>query len=235
VKNPIVKKICFNKKIILIFSLILCIIIIVYSEYNFKFIHQSRLFIEKSQIELIKKYIESHLYYAEIIYFLIFCIKTLFIFFPCSLLVILGGSIFGHFYGFVLSMFSLLTSATIAFYISRLSSKQFIQKLLGKKMKNIDEKIEQHGFKFIFIMRISFIFPFDVLSYVSGLTKIKYKDFILGTFLGLLPEVFSLTFMGGHLNNPRSSYFLLSVFFVILTVAIPIIYNKLNINRASKE
>lgn len=183
--------------------------------------------IGKIDIHAAKYYIKSYGHFAGLIFILFFSIRTLFIIFPYSIMVILGGNIFGFRRAFAYSMISVFISATFAFYISRFAGKDFVQKLLRGKMKQLDTEIERHGFKIIFFMRISTIFPFDILNFAVGLSKVRYRDFILGTILGIIPETFSLVYFGKNLNHPFSSKFYIAVIMLILTIAIPFTASKI--------
>ncbi|MCX8128970.1 MAG: TVP38/TMEM64 family protein [Clostridia bacterium] len=174
----------------------------------------------------IKDYIYSYGNFAALVFILFFTLRTLFVIFPFSVMVILGGNIFGFTNALVYSMISAFLSASFAFYISRFAGKDFVQKLLKGRMEKLDLKIERHGLKIIFLMRISSIFPFDILNFTAGLSKVKYRDFILGTIIGIAPETFSLSYLGKNLDNPFSSKFYIAIALVILTIAIPFIISK---------
>jgi uncharacterized membrane protein YdjX (TVP38/TMEM64 family) len=69
-----------------------------------------------------------------------------------------------------------------------------------------------------------------VLNYISGLSKIKFKDYFLATFLGLIPGVVIAAFFGGSLGEINSlkdifaPKFLIAVGLMILIIVIPGIY-----------
>ena len=56
---------------------------------------------------------------------------------------------------------------------------------------SLDNKIDLYGMRIIIITRASFLVPFDVLSLTAGLTKIKFRHFLLGTLIGIIPEMIS--------------------------------------------
>lgn len=182
--------------------------------------------IQNFNIDAVKDYINSFGENAAIVFILIFSIRTLLVIFPCSVVIILGGSIFGPIMGFVNSMIGIFISASLAFLLSRYMGKGFVQKILRGKADRLDMKVGEHGFKIIFFMRISIIFPYDIMNFAAGLTKVKYKDFILGTLLGIAPETFALNYLGDNIRHPLSSHFLLALALVAMTIAIPFIYNK---------
>lgn len=185
-------------------------------------------FVNKTNFEMIQDYINSYGSFAALIYIAIFAIRTIFIVFPYSIMVILSGSLFGPVEGFLYSMAAVFVSASLAFFASKLLGKNFIEKLIGYKSYQLDSKIEEHGFKLVLLMRISTIFPFDIMNYAAGMTKVSYKSFITATLLGILPETFSLNYLGVGLKKPFSLTFFLSVAMVVLTVVVPMAVKKIN-------
>ena len=66
------------------------------------------------------------------------------------------------------------------------------------------------------IMRLSYIFSYDALSYAAGLSKMRYIDFISGTMLGILPEFFAYSMIGKNLEHPFSK----GIYFPIIIVTV---------------
>lgn len=174
----------------------------------------------------IQDYIKSYGRFAALIYGLIFLLRTLLIFFPSSIMVFLGGSLFGEVRGFFLSMICIFISASFAFFISRYAGKDFVNKILKGRMQQLDIKAAEHGFKVIFLMRLTVFFPFDIMNFAAGLSKIRYIDFILGTLLGITPEIFSITYISSNIGNPLSLKFKVAIVIFILTVAVPFFFKK---------
>ncbi|WP_010237530.1 TVP38/TMEM64 family protein [Clostridium arbusti] len=155
-------------------------------------------------IRHLRNYILSYGKFAAVIFALIYSLKPIVLVVPASLLSILAGNIFGPIYAFMLSMIGCFFSASLAFWLAHILGKPFVDKILRGKVFKLDDRIEKHGFLIMLLMRLSFVFPYDPLSYAAGLTKMKYTDFILGTMLGIIPEMLSYSFMGKHLNKPFS-------------------------------
>jgi uncharacterized membrane protein YdjX (TVP38/TMEM64 family) len=183
--------------------------------------------LKKFNLYSLQRYINSYGSYSAPIYIIIFALRTLLLVFPFTVMVLLAGGLFGPRKGFFYSMIAIFISANIAFFISRYFGKSTVQKLLKGKVDKLDLKIEKNGFRIIFFMRASFIFPYDILNYAAGLTKVKYRDFILGIMLGVIPETYSLTFLGGNVSHPFSPKFILAILLVILTIALPFLYTRI--------
>lgn len=212
----IIVKLIRNYKYFIVAAIVALLVVVVYTLGLYKTIN----------LKTIREFITSFGPVSALMFILIFSVRTLLVFLPTSVMVVLGGSIFGYFYGSIYSLISLFLCATIAFYISKASGKEFVQKILKNKLKDIDLKIEENGFKIILLMRIAVIFPYDLLSYSAGLTKMRYKDFILGTMLGITPESISLCLLGDNLKKPFSLNFLISVLIVLLVLVTPRVVKK---------
>lgn len=164
-------------------------------------------------------------------YLLIAVVRPLAVVLPVTIMTLIAGGLYGPLYGFLLAMASTLLSANVAFLVSRYLGKSFIEKLLKGRAEKLNLQTEKNGFRIILIMRVSGIFPLDIVSYAAGLTKMKYRDFILATIIGTMPETFSVAYMGHHIKNPFSPQFIIAVLLVIATAVVPLIYNK----RKSKQ
>lgn len=202
-------------KIFFIFIFILCLSLLAY---NLK----SNLI----TFDTIKNYIISSENFSAVIFIILYALKSFFVFIPSSIVVVFSGSVFGMLNGFIYSMIGSLLASTLSFYLSKFAGRDFVKKLLGKKSKYIDGKMDLHGFKILLILRLSFVIPFDILSLMSGLTKLKYRHFILGTFIGIIPDTLSLAMLGANINSPKSMGFIISTIMVILTIGVPFLYYK---------
>ncbi len=125
---------------------------------------------------------------------------SLCLFVPASIPVIAGGVIFGPFKGFIYVLAGCTLGATGAFVIGRNLGRDFARKLVGPRMRTYDEAIRKNGFIAVFYLRV-LNFPFTPLNFGLGLTSVRYKDYLLGTTLGVAVSVFVLTFLGGILRE----------------------------------
>lgn len=167
-------------------------------------------------IETVVEFVRTKGPYAVGIYLLIFALKPFAIVVPSNVLVICGGIVFGPFKGLLLAMAGFWISATIAFYVSRILGKDFVQGIIGDKFINLDKRIESSGFKILFFLRIIPILPYDPLSYACGFTNMRYFTFIIASVLGVLPETFCYNLMGKHVTNPLSPQFFIPLIVIIV-------------------
>lgn len=119
------------------------------------------------------------------------------LFLPGSLLTLGGGALFGLRLGTMIVFVAATLGATFAFLIGRYLARDAIaQKLEGnQKFKAIDDAIAQEGLKIVFLTRLSPVFPFNLLNYALGLTKVSLKDYVIGS-LGMLPGTILYVYLG---------------------------------------
>ena len=173
-------------------------------------------------VEDIQDYVSSFGRLAPLVYIIMFALVPLTLF-PDSILAIGGGMVFGLFKGYIYTLIGALIGATISFYISRKLGRAFVKKLTKEKLDNIEELINSKGFFIVLILRLVPLFPFDIISYGSGLTSIKYKDFLLATIIGTIPGILVFTNIGAQSVNIGSNSFYISIMGLILLVLLSLI------------
>ena len=101
------------------------------------------------------------------------------------------GFVYGTFWSALLISVTQAVCAGAAFLTSRYVARPFIKerlhKYFGKKYDAIDRAVGKQGFKIILLLRLSPIIPFGINNYICGCTQMRFWDFVLGTWLGILP------------------------------------------------
>ena len=178
---------------------------------------------EYVQPSYLQSFIQQFGFFGPIIYGLLYLVLTL-VFFPASILTILGGVIFGTLLGMVYTIIAATLAATVAFYIAKFFGSGVVERFLkGTTLGTLDKKLEKGGFYTLALLRLLYI-PYMPLSYAAGLSKLKARDFVLATFLTNIPGSFAFSYLGGSLGDPRSLIF--AVVLVVITLMIPKIVKK---------
>ncbi|WPC42141.1 TVP38/TMEM64 family protein [Clostridium sp. JS66] len=213
-----------KKKILQYFIGALLIIVFVYfmMKYGKRLTHL--------RIKHVRHYILSYGKFASVAFVILYSLKPVALIVPVSLLSIVAGNVFGPYKALLLSMIGCFTSGTLAFFLARFLGRSFVDKLLKGKAMKLDSSIEKHGTAIMCIMRLSFIFPYDPLSYAAGLTKMKYRSFIIGTMIGVFPEMVSYSFIGKSLEHPFSIKFFIPIIFIVVVAV-----TALGIYKSSKK
>ncbi|HZD54898.1 MAG TPA: TVP38/TMEM64 family protein [Candidatus Aquicultoraceae bacterium] len=125
--------------------------------------------------------------------------------FPATPLNAAGAFIFGKATGTLCNVAGATLGASLSFFLGRYFLRGFAKGFLTGKLGELDRKAERHGFSIVFYLRILW-FPFIVLNYGAGATRIRFKDFFWGTFLGTLPAIVIASYFFGSLKDIIASY-----------------------------
>lgn len=181
--------------------------------------------------------------WGPVLYVLLYAIGPV-LFFPGSVLTLGAGAIFGTGWGFLIVAIGSNLSANLAFLLARLLGREAVGRLLAGSMrlKTFDEGAARHGFRLIFFLRLIPAVPFIALNYGAGLSPVRWRDYFLGTLLGMLPGIFAYTFLGGAiLDRPWNELLMNERFWIALAVfalvaAIPWVHKKLTAgNRTARS
>jgi len=119
------------------------------------------------------------------------------LFIPGSLLTLGAGVIFGWLSGSLYVFIGATLGATGAFLVGRYLAQGWVAKQIesNEKFKAIDEAVAEEGFKIVLLTRLSPIFPFNLLNYAFGVTKVSLKDYFLGS-VGMIPGTMMYVYIG---------------------------------------
>lgn len=116
---------------------------------------------------------------------------------PGSLLTLVAGAIFGLAAGVVYVFIAATVGAAAAFLVSRYLARGAIERRLASNAKfaAIDRAIGAQGRKIVFLLRLSPVFPFNLLNYGLGLTQVRFSDYVLAS-AGMLPGTLLYVYYG---------------------------------------
>jgi uncharacterized membrane protein YdjX (TVP38/TMEM64 family) len=122
---------------------------------------------------------------------------------PGSLLTAGAGLAYGPWWGTLLVSPVSVAAATLAFLLGRTVARGWIARRTeaDAKFRAVDAAIGTHGFKVVALLRLSPLFPFNVLNYALGLTGVRLRDYALGSFVGMLPGTFLYVYLGSLVGD----------------------------------
>ena len=102
-----------------------------------------------------------------------------------------------------------------------------MKKYLGQfpQIQAFDDQIAEHGFRTMLVMRIVPIFPYDPVSYLAGLSKMRFSDYAAGTAIGMVPGAFAYNVLGYSLTDMLSPTFLMGIALVVIVMFTPLVYH----------
>ncbi len=152
------------------------------------------------------------------VFWLLFAVRSVF-FFPMSILLILAPIIFGNlFLGIFFSGIGQIIGAIVGFFFARYYGQEFLETKNSKMMEVINHKLENYGILSIILLRIIPIFPYDIINFASGFSRIRFSAFLGATTLSVWPDCFLYGLLGGSFTNPHSLLFAISFGILIFGV-----------------
>jgi len=122
---------------------------------------------------------------------------------PASVLTLGAGFVWGPFVGLAVVLPSATVAATVAFFLGRTVARGWVQRRMADnpRFRAIDEAVGSGGFRLVLLLRLSPLFPFNLLNYMLGLTRVSPRDFILGSFIGMAPGTFMYLYLGSLVTS----------------------------------
>ena len=118
-------------------------------------------------------------------------------FVPASALTLAGGAIFGLTRGTLYVFAAATLGSCLAFLVSRYWARGSIERKLAgnERFASIDRAVGEQGRKIVFLLRLSPVFPFNLLNYALGLTQVRFADYAIAAF-GMLPGTLLYVYLG---------------------------------------
>lgn len=118
------------------------------------------------------------------------------VFMPGSVLTLAGGALFGPIWGTFYSLTGATLGATLAFLVARYLASDWVAKKTGGWLKQLIKGVESEGWRFVAFVRLVPLFPFNLLNYALGLTRIRLSHYVVTSYICMLPGAIAYTYLG---------------------------------------
>lgn len=144
---------------------------------------------------LLQQWVDQAGLAGPIIFMLIYAIGSV-LFLPGSVITLAGGALFGPVLGTLYNLTGATLGATLAFLIARYLAADTVEQKSAGRLKQLKQGVENEGWRFIAFVRLVPLFPFNLLNYALGLTRIKLSHYIVASYICMLPGGFAYTYLG---------------------------------------
>jgi uncharacterized membrane protein YdjX (TVP38/TMEM64 family) len=146
---------------------------------------------------LLEEWVDRSGAFGVLVFIGIYVVVTLLLL-PSAVLNIAAGALFGMAWGLGAVMTASMVAALAAFEIARHLLQERIKAHYTKKgtPAAIDRALRSEGWKAVALLRLSPVVPFAVKNYLFGVSRVRMRDYLIGTFLGKLPGAIVLTALG---------------------------------------
>jgi uncharacterized membrane protein YdjX (TVP38/TMEM64 family) len=117
---------------------------------------------------------------------------------PGSVLTLGAGVIFGVVRGSIAVSIGATLGATCAFLVGRYLARNWVAKRIAgnDKFLAVDEAVGKEGWKIVLLTRLSPVFPFNILNYAYGLTKVSLRHYFFASWVGMIPGTIMYVYLG---------------------------------------
>jgi pyruvate/2-oxoglutarate dehydrogenase complex dihydrolipoamide dehydrogenase (E3) component/uncharacterized membrane protein YdjX (TVP38/TMEM64 family) len=180
--------------------------------------------------------------WGPVIFVGLYIIATV-LFVPGSVLTLGAGALFGVVLGSVCVSISATLGATAAFLVGRYLAREAIARKIEKNQTfaTIDRAVADEGWKIVLLTRLSPVFPFTLLNYAFGLTRVKLSHYVLASWIGMIPGTVMYVYLGslvnvgaGHRHRTTGEWILYGVG-LLATVAVTVFVTRLARSALAKK
>lgn len=116
---------------------------------------------------------------------------------PGSLLTLAGGAVFGLLRGSLYVFVGATLGSAGAFLVARHLARRAVERRIARHrgFASIDRAVAEQGLKIVLLLRLSPVFPFNLLNYGLGLTRVRFRDYLIAS-LGMIPGTVLYVYYG---------------------------------------
>ncbi|MBU3950321.1 MAG: TVP38/TMEM64 family protein [Proteobacteria bacterium] len=178
-------------------------------------------------------YYNSHKLLVIFAYATIYILVTALALPGAAVMTLAGGAVFGIHIGTAIVSISSTVGAALSFAGARYLFRDWIENKYKNNLVKFNEGIEKDSFNYILFLRLVPLFPFFVINLVLGLTRVKFKTYVLTSWIGMLPGTFVFIYAGKQLagidsvKSVMSGRVLMALSMLGLLMLVPLFYKKI--------
>jgi uncharacterized membrane protein YdjX (TVP38/TMEM64 family)/rhodanese-related sulfurtransferase len=134
-------------------------------------------------------------FWAPLGHIVLFALATT-LFVPGAIFGLAGGALFGPLWGTVLNLAGATLGATAAFLIARYVAADWVRQKAGGRLDRLITGVEAEGWRFVALLRLVPLFPFNLTNYALGLTRIPLSHYVFASLVCIVPGTVAYTWLG---------------------------------------
>lgn len=132
---------------------------------------------------------------GPLLFIAVYALATV-LFLPGSVITLAGGALFGPLWGTLWNLSGATLGAALAFLIARYLGADWVARRAGPRLTRLNEGVAAEGWRFVAFVRLVPLFPFNLLNYALGLTRVPFGAYVLASWIFMLPGAFAYTWLG---------------------------------------
>ena len=193
-------------------------------------------FLKEHDFSDILSYCPDNLWLAALVFLGFYALKSLSVVFPLTALFVSIGAIYPFGVAVALNIAGLAVCFTIPYLVGRISGGDLIrvvERRYPKVQKMVNYGHDNNLFA-SYISRAVVVVPGDVVSMIHGALRMPYRPYLLGSLLGVMPEMLVQTYIGAQLKHLTLKSVIVMVALIVATLAFSLLLNK-KVSKSGKE
>ncbi|HKJ75852.1 MAG TPA: TVP38/TMEM64 family protein [Gammaproteobacteria bacterium] len=143
----------------------------------------------------IQRWVDGAGLWAPLFFMLGYAVSAV-LFIPGTVFTLAGGALFGPIWGTLYNLTGATVGAVCAFLVARYLAADWVAAKTGGRLRRVIDGVEREGWRFVAFTRLVPVFPFNVLNYAFGLTRVPLLHYFLATFICMAPGAAAYTYIG---------------------------------------
>jgi uncharacterized membrane protein YdjX (TVP38/TMEM64 family) len=120
------------------------------------------------------------------------------LFVPVFIISLAAGYLLGFKAAFIVILAGSTAGSMVAFALARTVAREFVEEKIARhpKFQAVDRAVSGQGFKIVTLSRIAPILSYNLLNYMYAVSRVSFKEYFWGTWIGMLPASLMLALLG---------------------------------------
>ncbi|MEJ2440978.1 MAG: VTT domain-containing protein [Gammaproteobacteria bacterium] len=142
---------------------------------------------------------------------------------PVTLMIIATVTVFDPWIGAAYALLGAEVAALAGFGVGHMIGRDAVSRIAGSRVNRLSRKLSERGVLTIITLRIVPVAPFTVINVIAGVSEIRFRDFAIGSFIGMVPGVMAISLLADRiiasLRDPSLASALVLVVVIVLVIA----------------
>jgi len=121
--------------------------------------------------------------------------------FPLSLLVALTGLLFGPWWGFAYALAGTLAASMLTWWVGRRLGREALMRHGGRHLRGLSRYLSGRGIRTMTLINLLPLAPFTLTNMMAGAFRLRFRDYMIGSLLGIVPGLAGVTLLGSQLGE----------------------------------
>lgn len=126
--------------------------------------------------------------------------SALLVMFPLSLLVVVTGLLFGPLWGLAYATLGTLTSSVVSYWVGHWLGREALMRYGGRHLRGLSGYLSKRGIRTMTVINLLPLAPFTLTNMLAGAFHLKFRDYMIGSTLGIVPGLAAVILMGSQLG-----------------------------------